>query len=140
LVELPGLQADLATRALLLEDIAVRVECQGASKLYSAGDKPSEPFAVSLPVSVYVAAPQFDTAQEILASLQQDDVIGEQWSESPLDPDGGAVGDDEESARTDEAAAGDTQTLRAPIVETTSLRTVVILVIAGALLVFLFGR
>jgi hypothetical protein len=143
LVELPGLQADLATRALLLEGIAVRVECQGASKLYAAGDKPTEPFAVTLPVSVYVAAAQLDTAQEILASLQQDDVIGSQWSDRQPGRDSEAVGDQEWEGESADSAADmedDSQAIAAPKAESTSMRAVLILVAAAILLLFLFGR
>src|SRR5690242_21700231 len=54
LAEIPGLQADHAVRALLLEGIACRVECQGVGKTYEPDQPPAEPFAITLPVSIYV--------------------------------------------------------------------------------------
>jgi hypothetical protein len=97
-----------------------------------------------LPVSVYIAAAQLDAAQEILASLQQDDVIGDQWSDHPPRQDTDAVIEeesDDESADPGAALAADGEsTVGEPIAESTSLRTVVILVVAGLVLLFLFGR
>jgi hypothetical protein len=54
LAQLPGIQADRAVRALLLEEIACFVECQGLTKTYKPGTPPTEPFAVTLPVTVHV--------------------------------------------------------------------------------------
>ena len=87
LAELPGLQADQMVRALLIEEITCRVECQGVAKVYRPGHPPSEPFAVTLPVVVYVGDAQYDSAQEIVQSLAQEDVIGDQWSATPAETD-----------------------------------------------------
>lgn len=138
LVELPGLQADHAARALLAENIAVRLMCQGSVKDYAPGQQPSEPFAVTLPVSVYVAAAHLDTAQEVLASFQHDggDVIGDQWSEveteEPITDDG--------AASTEPVADSDSVPPTEPAAESTSLRTVMLLIVAGIVLFLLFAR
>lgn len=141
LVELPGLQADLAVRALLLEDIPVRVVCQKNSKVYAAGEKPTEPFAVTLPVSVFVSAAQLDMAQEILDSMQRDDVIGDQWSDPQSDTEGNPIAVESDAASEEpEDDIADEARGAAPRSESTSLRAVVILVVAGLILLFMFGR
>jgi hypothetical protein len=140
LVELPGLQADHAVRALLAEDIAVRVVCRGSVKVYAPGQQPAEPFAVTLPVSVYVAAHHVAAAQEIIASFQEGDVIGDQWS--AVEP-GTAERDEASTVESDAVpvdADDDAASAVAPSSESTSLRTVVLLVVAGIILLFVFGR
>lgn len=81
LTRLPGLQADRIVRALLLEQIPCAVECDGLRKTYAPGEPPREPFAVTLPVAVYVRAEDLDTAHEVSASLDGEDLIGEQWAD-----------------------------------------------------------
>ena len=143
LAELPGSEADLTARALLRENITCRVECQGTEKLYTPDRPPDQPFAVTLPVTMYVSEAQFEAAQDILTSLQHEDVIGEQWSESE-----DAVDDGEEH---EVAASVDTHGDRAPemdadasgeqpVPETTSFRTIMLIVLACIVLLFLFGR
>lgn len=144
LAELPGAQADQAVRALLLEDIGCRVECEGVAKVYEAGQRAAEAFAVTLPVSVYVSGAQYDSAQEILSSLQQEDLIGDQWAAAPVEAEAEAsVVDDPGSDPTDDAAPAPDDPEMAdgePVAESTSMRTVVLLVAAGIVLLFLFGR
>lgn len=155
LAELPGLQADQMVRALLLEEIPCRVECQGVAKVYRPGQPPSEPFAVTLPVIVYVDDAQYESAQEILQSLAHEDVIGNQWSaapdqtedaadrldadpqqDTPVEPRAAVTFEDDHFADAPHAE----EALSAPTAESTSLRTVVLIVLAGVLLLFLFAR
>lgn len=155
LTELPGLQADQMVRALLLEEIACRVECQGVEKIYRPGQPLSEAFAVTLPVTVYVGDAQHDSAHEILQSLAQEDVIGDQWSVAPAETDSEAdtLGAEAEQDTPVEPSAvskfehdhyanvPDAEpALSEPIAESTSLRTVVLIVLAGLVLLFLFAR
>lgn len=142
--QMPGLQADHAMRALLLEGITCGVWCEGVEKVYAPGHPPAEPFAVTLPVTVYVTDAQYEAAEEVLASLQHDDVIGEQWSATEVDAENEAIveagpaaepADYSEPARADEPAAAD-----GPSPESTSLRTIVLIVLAAIVLLFVFGR
>jgi hypothetical protein len=80
LVRLPGLQAEFAAQALNLEGIPCTLECEGLRQVRRPGEGPGDPFAVTLPVSVYVPGSAFGTAREVLQSLAADDLIGEQWS------------------------------------------------------------
>jgi hypothetical protein len=80
LTRMPGKQADHAVRALLLEAIPCRVECDGHEKTYTPERPPMEPFAISRPVAVYVAADQLDPAQAVLDSFTDGDLIGDQWN------------------------------------------------------------
>jgi len=84
LAQLPGIQADRAVRALLLEEIACFVECQGLTKTYKPGTPPTEPFAVTLPVTVHVRHADLETARDVIASLDSEDLIGEQWSDEEI--------------------------------------------------------
>jgi hypothetical protein len=152
IAELPGRQADHVVRSLLLEGIACRVECQGVVKVYQAEQRPSEPFAVTLPVTIHVAAAQLENAQEVLESLQQEDVIGEQWSEVPPEDEASGDHDDE----YEQAEAGDGERLAAgtateaepddaaapapPAAESTTLRTIVLIVAVGLVLLLIFAR
>jgi hypothetical protein len=153
--ELPGLHADQMVRALLLEEIACRVECEGVEKVYRPGQPPAEAFAITLPVSLYVADATYESAQEIVQSLRQEDVIGDQWSAAPAEDEGAAdaidAAADPDAADEPGAAskfaydhfagAPDAQpTLGEPVAESTSLRTVVLIVLAGIALLFLFAR
>jgi len=140
LERMPGAQADQAVRALLLENIGCRVECAGIVKTYAPDAPPSEPFAVTLPVSVYVSEAQHATAQEILASLQSGDVIGDQWStveaEPETNPDEGEPPPSESADDTPAVA----QVTAEPGAESTSMRTVLLIVLAAIVLLFLFAR
>ena len=142
LAEIPGLQADHAVRALLLEGIACRVEAQGVSRTYEPGEPPAEPFAVTLPVKIYVPEAQHTAAEDVLNSFDTGDLIGDQWSDegaeaAPLDDADAApeVVADREPAEPVEAL-GDGE----PAAESTSLRTVVLIVAVALVLLFLFGR
>lgn len=137
LAQLPGLQADHAVKALLLEEIPCFVECQGLTKTYQPGSPPTEPFAVTLPVTVRVRASDLDSAREIVASLNEDDLIGEQWS-------------DEELAEAIEAGAppagvpfddgGTAPHAGAPEAQGTSMVTAAVILAIVVALLFLFGR
>jgi hypothetical protein len=146
--EMPGLQADHLVRALLREEIACVVECRGVKKIYAPDQPPGEPFAVTLPVRVYVPEAHHEAAQDILASLDADDVIGDQWSDVATDAAAEAnleltrlpTADVAESAPEDDESAADEPNLEAPVPESTSLRAVALIVIAAIVLLFLFGR
>jgi len=84
LAELPGTEAHEAVVALLMERIPSRAECNGIEKSYTLDQaSPSVPFAGSLPVRLYVAAEHRDAALEVIHSINQGDLIGEQWNDSP---------------------------------------------------------
>jgi len=152
--ELPGLQADHAVRALLLEEIPCRIECQGIEKTYEPGRPPDTPLAMTLPVQIYVGEAQLEAAQDIIASLtEHDDIIGEQWSEAePVDEDddepdvdaGAEAANDGESERVaptappqpDEPSLADQE----PAPESTTFRTLLLIVLAGIVMLFLFAR
>ena len=145
LAELPGLDADLTARALLREDISCRVVCQGTEKVYTPDRPPDQPFAVSLPVTLYVNEAQLEAAQDILTSLQHEDVIGEQWSEGESEDAGDRGTDDEVDVPVDlhgdDASELETESsVDQPVPETTSLRTILLIVLAGIVLLFIFGR
>jgi hypothetical protein len=80
LVTLPGLQAEAAARALTLEGMICGLECEGFTTLRRPDQQPEEPFAVTLPVAVYVHHTQRSEAQRILDSLAGNDLIGDQWA------------------------------------------------------------
>ena len=98
---LPGQQADQLVRMLLLEHIPSAIECDGVRKVYT--EPPAQPYAVTLPVTVFVHAEDLEAAREIAASLESDDLIGDQWSdgapseehEEPFSPDMTALDSDE---------------------------------------------
>jgi hypothetical protein len=155
LVELPGAQADQMVRALLLEEIACRVECEGVAKVYRPGQPPNEPFAVTLPVIVYVDDATYESGQEIAQSLAQEDVIGDQWSTVPDETERAAEALEAQAERDTPVEPGVAsnfehdhvanapdaeRALSGPTAESTSLRTVVLIVVAGIVLLFLFAR
>jgi hypothetical protein len=139
LLRLPGAQADQAVRALLLEGIACRVECGSLGKTYTADRPPEEPFAVNLPVAVYVDAAHEDAAHEVVTSLEDDDLIGEQWSDAD-EPDPGREANAEVAAEDGTSADSDAAVEGAIEPEGTSLRTAVLIVVIIVVLLFLFGR
>ena len=143
LATLPGAQADQAVRALLLEEIPCFVECQGLTKTYQPGTPPTEPFAVTLPVTVHVRAADLTTAREVIDSLESDDLIGEQWSDEEIAEAAEAAGVPPMAAADDveelpvignEPAAG------APEPQQISMVTVVVIVAVVIALLFIFGR
>lgn len=143
LAQLPGLQADHAVKALLLEDIPCFVECEGLTKTYQPGSPPTEPFAVTLPVTVTVRHADLDSAREILASLDSDDLIGEQWSDEEL-----AEAAESEAALAarpvgagEHVRAGDEDPeAGAPQAQGTSMTTAIVILAVAVGLLFLFGR
>lgn len=141
LARLPGKQADQVVRLLLMENIPCRVLCEGQQKTYAVGQPPSEPFAVSLPVEIFVAAESFETAQEILSTFEHDDLIGEQWNETAgTDSDSEpeiplpVVSDNRGDVAADDFADA------APQAQGTSMVTAVLVVAVILGLLFLFGR
>lgn len=141
LARLPGLRADHAVRALLLEEIPCFVECEGLTKTYQPGSPPTEPFAVTLPVTVHVRGADLDTAREVLDSLESEDLIGDQWSDEEIaaaaeaaSPSAGAPVDQPASATEDDPAAG------APQPQSTSMVAVMLVVVVVIGLLLLFGR
>ena len=142
LAKLPGAEADQIVRTLLREGIACGVSCDGIERVYAPDKPPMEPFAVSLPVSLFVTAAQYEQAQEILACCQQEDVIGDQWesatadeeSEMVMAPDEEIVADAEPLPADDGTATGE------PVPESTTLRTAILIVLIGIFLYFMFGR
>lgn len=80
LATMPGLQAEFAAKALTLEGMTCLLECDGLKQLRHPHQEPSDPLAVTWPVSIYVAGPQLGEARQILASIQRTDVIGDQWT------------------------------------------------------------
>lgn len=128
LATLPGLQAHHAAQALLMEKVPCSLECQGLTKTY-IDSPPAEPLAVTLPVVVRVRAADVDSAQEIVASIDADDLIGEQWSD----------GEDEERPPAGAAAAsGEADTALQP--EGRSMTSAIVVVVVVAVLLFVFGR
>jgi hypothetical protein len=140
LTRIAGLQADHAVRALLLEGIACRVDCQGLARTYQPGQPPAEPFAVTLPVSIYVDEAQLDAAQDVLSSFEAGDLIGDQWSDEPAEPAGDIETFAEPIADREPAEPVEAIPDVEPVSESTSLRTVVLIVVAAIVLLFLFGR
>jgi hypothetical protein len=141
LAQLPGAHADRAVRALLLEEIPCFVECKGLTKTYLPGAPPSEPFAVTLPVTVHVRRGDLDTAREIIDSLESDDLIGEQWSDEEIaaaaeaaSPTAGVPFAEPPSATGEDPTAGAPQPQRNSMVAV----VVVVAVVIGFLL--LLGR
>lgn len=146
LATLPGLQADRLVRMLLLEEVPCAIECDGVHKVYTA--PPAQPYAVTLPVSVYVQRDDLDTAQEIAATLEADDLIGDQWSDgAPAEehrepvPSGTTPPDDREPLAPAEDAPAAPPLTATPIQpERSPLLAVVIVVAIVAAAWFLLAR
>ncbi|GIW42702.1 MAG: hypothetical protein KatS3mg076_3279 [Candidatus Binatia bacterium] len=66
---LPGLEAEFAAQALTLEGIPCVLECGDLRTVRLPGGEPVEPFAVTLPVAIYVGREQAEEAREILSSV-----------------------------------------------------------------------
>ena len=144
LAQLPGIQADRAVRALLLEEIACFVECQGLTKTYQPGTPPTEPFAVTLPVTVHVRHADLDTAREVIASLDSEDLIGEQWSDEEIAEAAEAAGvPPEEVVMPDvepQIGQAEDPEAGAPQAQGSSMIVVVVVAIVVIGLLLLFGR
>lgn len=141
LTRLPGAQADHAVRALLLEEIPCSVECEGLTRTYQPGSPPTEPFAVTLPVTVHVRHGDLGTARDVIASLDSEDLIGEQWSDEEIAAAAAAAApadvpfdDGEPPPAADDPHAG------APEPQRTSMVSAVLIVVVVLGLLFLFGR
>jgi hypothetical protein len=144
LARLPGRQADQAARALVMEGLSCRAECQGLEKTYTPERPPAEAFAVSLDVALYVHGDDLESAQAVLDSFAHDDLIGNQWDEVEGRGDGG---DARPAERHADGVAEDVPAGSGPSVddrpiepEGTSLRTAALIVAIALLLLFLFGR
>src|SRR6185369_17061453 len=141
--ELPGQQADHVVRMLLLEGIPCRVVCQGIEKRYLPGKPPAEPFAMTLPVTIFVAGAQRQAAEDIISSFEHEDVIGEQWdSEAPPGVEAAPAHDPEsyEALPTVDDADADAEIPEPPQPTGTSFRALIIVVAIGLVLLFLFAR
>ena len=140
IAELPGQQADHVVRMLLLESIPCRVVCQGIEKRYLPGHPPAEPFAMTLPVTIFVAAAQRQAAEDILNSFEHEDVIGEQWDSEPEIPRVEAEPAEESDSYEALPMVDDAAIPEPPQPTGTSLRAIVIIVALGLVLLFLFAR
>ncbi len=139
IADLPGRQADHVVRLLLLDGIPCRVVCQGIEKRYLPGQPPAEPFAMTLPVQIFVAEAQRETAEDIVGSFEHEDVIGEQWDSEPAPP---AEIERAEEAESYEALpmADDAPIPEPPQPTGTSLRAILIIAVIGLALLFFFAR
>ncbi len=79
LCAVPGEQAETIARALTFEGIVSLLVCDGLHRLRGPGQESSGPLAARRPVDVYVAAADREEAEAIVASLDEPDLIGEQW-------------------------------------------------------------
>lgn len=91
--EFPGSRAEFIAQALTMEGIHSRLECDGLVQHRGPNTNPAGPIAVTLPVTILVAAAEADRAREILESLSAEDLVGEEWAEvtatadaDPFDP------------------------------------------------------
>ena len=133
LIDLPGLRADFAVRALTLEGIVCGLECQGIRKIRLPDGAPEEPFAVTLPVSIYVPSDKLSEAQNILRSLESDDVIGAQWEPVPEeDPNGDRASSSSLAEPLRPKHPDPFADAGPPRGESTTLRLVLFLIIAAA--------
>jgi len=139
LAELPGQQADQIIRLLLLEGIPCRVVCQGIEKRYLPGQPPAEPLAMTLPVAIFVPNEQREAAEDIVGSLEHEDVIGEQWDSEPATA---PESERDEDAESYEALpmVDDAPIPAAPQPTGTSVRTLLIIAAIGLVLIFLLAR
>lgn len=145
-VELPGIEAHEAVQALLMEKISCRASCKGMEKRYSEASPPQGPLATSLPVSIFVAAQHREAAEEIIASIRGGDLIGEQWSDAPHPDDVDHAADPFEPlpvepgpSLDDPPAAGREFDDAGPVAESTSGRTMLILVVVAVVVALLFA-
>jgi hypothetical protein len=81
--EFPGEKAEFVAQALTMEGMTSRLECQGMVRHRGPGQEVTGPIAVTLPVSVYVAEANLEHAREIVESVEQEDLIGEEWAAAP---------------------------------------------------------
>jgi hypothetical protein len=139
IAELPGQQADHVVRLLLLEGIPCRVVCQGIEKRYLPGQPPAEPFAMTLPVTIFVPDEQREAAADIVGSLEHEDLIGEQWDSEPA---AASASERDEESESYEALpmVDDAPIPEPPQPSGLSLRTVVIVAVIGLVLLLLFAR
>jgi len=98
-----------------------------------------EPIAVTLPVTVYVPHCRFADAQAIVAGLDQEDVIGEQWTDDAAleelalsDPATVAAPDDGGSTDLAEFQPLSSAPMIGPQPEGTTLRFIVLLALVAA--------
>ncbi|MBI1818121.1 MAG: hypothetical protein HYR72_24335 [Deltaproteobacteria bacterium] len=132
LTTLPGVRADLVVRALVMEGIACLLECEGQTKLCGPTDVSQGPFAVTLPVAIYVSGSRMEEAVAVVQSLDRADLVGVEWSEG--DPVGLSAEFEGEAER--DAANDDESQLQyaGPLAEDTTHRLIVLLAIVAAVL------
>jgi hypothetical protein len=131
---LPGAQAEQLAKLLTMEGIVCLLECEGLQRLRRPDDPVPEPIAVTLPVTLSVPPSRFDDAQAILASLDQTDAIGTQWTDegAPNQPGSDeALEEDAEESVTD-LEPGEIPNI-GPQPESTTWRFILILLLAAGL-------
>jgi hypothetical protein len=133
LTTLPGLRADLVVRALVMEGIACLLACDGQTKLCGPNDGAQGPFAITLPVAIYVARRRVDEAEAIVQSLEREDLVGVEWNEGDAVELSAEFEAEAEPAATEE----DESTLQyvGPRAEGTTHRLIVLLAIVAAVLI-----
>jgi hypothetical protein len=137
LATLPGLQAHHAMQALLMENVPCFLECQGLAKTYQPGSASTGPLAVNLPVTVHVRSADLESAREIVTSIDEEDLIGEQWGDA-VEATTVEGGNDDAAVAAGDGTALDADTALQP--ERTSMVTAVVVVAVVLGLLFLFGR
>lgn len=133
LTTLPGAQAEHVAKLLTMEGIVCLLECDGLQRLRLPNDPVPEPIAVTLPVTLSVPPSRFSDAQAILASLDQDDAIGEQWAG------GDALATLTPDEAPEEIAATPQIAISSPQAESTTWRFILVLLLAAGL-VFVLMR
>jgi hypothetical protein len=137
LAKLPGIQADVIVQGLLDEQIPCAVEIGGRRTLYAPDGPRPQPFGITTPVTVFVAAEHHEPAHDMLVSLpEEDDAIGEQWAAATAALE--AEMQDDDQAGPSEVAVD--QSADAPTPESHSLLTIAVVVIVGILVLVFFGR
>ncbi len=81
ITELPGEEAEHFAEALRMEGVHSRLECGEIVRHRGPGQKATAKISFSLPVQIFVADAERERARDILESINQEDLIGDAWSE-----------------------------------------------------------
>ncbi len=139
LATLPGEQAEQLAKLLTMEGMACLLECEGLQRLRLPDEPVQEPIAVTLPVALSVPPSRFDDAQAMLASLDQDDAIGSQWTDVEQAEDIEPADDDTDEPAEDLQAQERTEIpLIAAEPESTTWRFILVLLLAAGLVLALW--
>ena len=145
--ELPGERAEFAASVLKLEGIHCRLECEGLVQYRGPDAQPQPPIAVTLPVRIYVAATDVERVREIVASTQEEDLIGESWNEVPAEENLAEESRAEEVAsETEPEAAGRVEApeaeneLAGEVRAESNTTLIVVFIVALIALLFMFRR